>query len=97
MVMIGTMPGDLQAAKGMKRHYFRDAPFVLVLPDNAVGGEGGIRTHGRFNPTTVFETATLSRSATSPADAAYKGFLLSLQRPHASGQSLERFRDSGAG
>ncbi len=29
-------------------------------------GEGGIRTHGRANPTLVFETSSFSRSDTSP-------------------------------
>ena len=32
------------------------------------GGEGGIRTPGRFNPSTVFKTAAFDRSATSPLD-----------------------------
>jgi Uncharacterized protein conserved in bacteria (DUF2059) len=31
-----------------------------------IGGEGGIRTHGRRKPTTVFETATIDHSVTSP-------------------------------
>ena len=30
------------------------------------GGEGGIRTHGRLSPTTVFKTVALDHSATSP-------------------------------
>ena len=30
------------------------------------GGEGGIRTHGGLAPTTVFETAPIDRSGTSP-------------------------------
>ena len=30
------------------------------------GGEGGIRTHGDANATTVFETAAFDHSATSP-------------------------------
>ena len=30
------------------------------------GGEGGIRTPGRFNPSTVFKTAAFDHSATSP-------------------------------
>ena len=32
------------------------------------GGEGGIRTPGRFNPSTVFKTAAFDRSATSPEE-----------------------------
>ncbi len=30
------------------------------------GGEGGIRTHGRLAPTTVFETVPIGHSGTSP-------------------------------
>ena len=30
------------------------------------GGEGGIRTHGRLAPSTVFETAPFDHSGTSP-------------------------------
>ena len=30
------------------------------------GGEGGIRTHGRFDPTPDFESGTFDHSATSP-------------------------------
>ena len=30
------------------------------------GGEGGIRTHGRLAPTSVFETDAIDHSATSP-------------------------------
>ncbi len=33
------------------------------------GGGGGIRTHGRVTPTTVFKTAAFNRSATPPARA----------------------------
>jgi hypothetical protein len=32
----------------------------------ASGGEGGIRTHGRFDPTPDFESGTFGHSATSP-------------------------------
>src|SRR2546427_4110882 len=31
-----------------------------------IGGESGIRTHGRFNPSPVFKTGALNRSAISP-------------------------------
>lgn len=30
------------------------------------GGESGIRTHGRFDPSPVFKTGALNRSAISP-------------------------------
>ena len=33
---------------------------------NCAGGEGGIRTHGGASTTTVFETARINRSRTSP-------------------------------
>ena len=32
----------------------------------AAGGRGGIRTHGSFNPSTVFKTAAINHSATPP-------------------------------
>ena len=38
------------------------------------GGEGGIRTPGRFNPSTVFKTAAFDHSATSPMYSAASGF-----------------------
>ena len=39
-----------------------------TLPDSTelVSGEGGIRTHGRFDTSPVFKTGALNRSATSP-------------------------------
>ena len=38
-----------------------EALFTLQL-----GGEGGIRTRGRFNPTHAFQACDLNRSSTSP-------------------------------
>ena len=35
------------------------------------GGEGGIRTHGTLARTTVFETAPIDHSGTSPGAAGY--------------------------
>ena len=32
------------------------------------GGEGGIRTHGGFDTTLLFESSTLNRSDTSPRE-----------------------------
>lgn len=32
----------------------------------ALGGQGGIRTHGELAPTAVFKTAALNHSATCP-------------------------------
>jgi hypothetical protein len=46
------------------------------------GGEGGIRTHGRLAPTSVFETDAIDHSATSPwPGAGYKGSGAGVQRP----------------
>lgn len=35
------------------------------------GGEGGIRTHGTLARSTVFKTAPINRSGTSPNDCLY--------------------------
>ena len=40
------------------------------IGDFCFGGEGGIRTHGTGEGTTVFETVTIDHSVTSPAGAA---------------------------
>ena len=45
---------------------FADAIKEDLLFSMVVGGEGGIRTHGGRKPTTVFETATIDHSGTSP-------------------------------
>src|SRR5690242_7037899 len=42
------------------------------------GGESGIRTHGRFDPSPVFKTGALNRSAISP-----------LSCPPTSGEAVE--------
>ncbi len=34
--------------------------------DRKTGGGGGIRTHGRVTPTTIFKTVAFNRSATPP-------------------------------
>ena len=41
----------------------------LIL--GCAGGEGGIRTHDRLTPTSVFETDAFSHSATSPRAPAF--------------------------
>ncbi len=47
------------------------------------GGEGGIRTHGRLAPTSVFETDAIDHSATSPRRVVrpYKRWQGQVQRP----------------
>ena len=39
--------------------------------DSRGGGEGGIRTHGTREGTTVFETARFNHSRTSPRDGLF--------------------------
>src|SRR3546814_3372020 len=40
----------------------------IAAPESLIrrGGESGIRTHGRFDPSPVFKTGALNRSAISP-------------------------------
>jgi hypothetical protein len=66
-----------------QKHRFRFRGFFggkIQKPENyptismIYGGEGGIRTHGRLAPTTVFETATIDHSVTSPRlEVVYEG------------------------
>ena len=35
------------------------------------GGGGGIRTHGRLSPTSVFKTGAFNHSATPPTESEY--------------------------
>src|ERR1700675_4599209 len=39
---------------------------LFLLGKMKVGGEGGIRTHGRISPTHAFQACALNRSDTSP-------------------------------
>jgi hypothetical protein len=47
-------------------------PKFYQVKSREIGGQGGIRTHGKLSPTTVFKTVALNHSATCPrrADAA---------------------------
>ncbi len=38
----------------------------LITLKKVVGGGGGIRTHGRLSPTSVFKTGAFNHSATPP-------------------------------
>jgi hypothetical protein len=40
------------------------------------GGEGGIRTRGKFDPTHAFQACDLNRSSTSPEAGAIKEVVL---------------------
>ena len=55
--------GGYMAPKTEKacRSFLKQQAFVFI------GGEGGIRTHGRVAPTPDFESGTFDHSATSPA------------------------------
>ena len=56
--------------------------YLLCLQkQNLAGGEGGIRTHGRFDPTLDFESSTFDHSATSPNQALIIAFGQILKIP----------------
>ena len=44
---------------------FNNHMFIIVKI-KAYGGGGGIRTHGRLSPTSVFKTGAFNHSATPP-------------------------------
>ena len=46
----------------------RAPPVCLWVPFGILGGEAGIRTLGTHKGTTVFETAPIDRSGTSPTE-----------------------------
>lgn len=50
-------------------HWQNQKPAISLIKSKTymeVGGESGIRTHGRFDPSPVFKTGALNRSAISP-------------------------------
>ena len=56
-------------AETEKRGFARFGGHSGLMGDSqrlAIGGEGGIRTHGELTPTTVFETVPIDHSGTSP-------------------------------
>jgi hypothetical protein len=63
-----------------------DTIYVIYQLDiGCIGGESGIRTHGRLAPSEVFKTSALNHSATSPDQKLARGwhagrFLGSMQR-----------------
>jgi hypothetical protein len=44
-----------------------DGGMAFQVTDDAIGGRGGIRTHGTLAGTPVFKTGALNRSATLPS------------------------------
>ena len=58
-----------------------DAPYpifnnymFIIVKIKAYGGGGGIRTHGRLSPTSVFKTGAFNHSATPPTKFWLLGF-----------------------
>ena len=93
MKVLDTKPGTISAVS--------DGSVVKALPDipksstisGPYGGEGGIRTHGTGEGTTVFETAPIDHSGTSPQAAGYKGRPQALQlKPSETGPALAGLR-----
>ena len=56
----------LLVGKLMGTEHFKIKSLVLKGFQAVSGGEGGIRTLGRFDPTPDFESGTFDHSATSP-------------------------------
>ena len=62
-----------------------------------IGGEGGIRTHGRVSPTHAFQACSLSHSDTSPFSADFsKNRELEARACRAPPQALARYSRSPA-
>ena len=51
----------------------------MALGSGGDGGWGEIRTHGRDEPTSVFKTGALNRSATLPSVGAFSRCILMAQ------------------
>lgn len=58
-------PASVHNKKACPHH---NGDFGASLGIFAYGGEGGIRTHGTLAGTTVFKTAAINHSTTSPDD-----------------------------
>ena len=56
----------LEPARRVRARDFKSRVSTKFHHRGQNGGEGGIRTPGRDQPSTVFKTAALNRSATSP-------------------------------
>ena len=61
---ISKMPSKLR--KNIMPRRFAPRQHLSISLNVKLGGEGGIRTHGRLASTTVFKTVLLNRSSTSP-------------------------------
>ncbi len=48
----------------------------VILANKEKNGEGGIRTHGRVNPTQPFQGCSISRSDTSPEQVTLRGAMI---------------------
>ena len=52
----------------------------IIIKIKAPGGGGGIRTHGRLSPTSVFKTGAFNHSATPPTTMEVLGFCDVIKR-----------------
>ena len=52
----------------------------IIIKVKAYGGGGGIRTHGRLSPTSVFKTGAFNHSATPPTTSEVLGFYDVIKR-----------------
>src|SRR6185295_5142839 len=63
---VGFEPTDRLPGQRFSRPPHSTALAPLRLSSRSIGGEGGIRTHGRVSPTHAFQACSLSHSDTSP-------------------------------
>ena len=66
--MTEVMQDRVEVARGIQRVLVGVRRRTVIKNSNfgQIGGQGGIRTHGRLPPTAVFKTAALNHSATCP-------------------------------
>ena len=80
VLRVGAFTFETMPAVQIQRHCFRTARSlaryctlgelislnIVVSPGNLVGGESGIRTHGRVSPTHAFQACSIDHSDISP-------------------------------
>src|SRR5215472_10186010 len=74
----------------------RTVTYVSGPDQNWYGGEGGIRTHGRGEPTHAFQACALNHSATSPRWKQHYQFSRNRERPHGQKAAISQNRVHGA-
>ena len=92
MEALGTKPGTIGTVSGKDVVKTSSDSLKMSIISICSGGEGGIRTHGTGEGTTVFETAPIDHSGTSPQATGYKGRPSALQpEPAGIGRRGRRF------